>query len=239
MKKLLLLFTVLALIACKEGNRKNTSSNSKVEIVQQPPKVPKYKIIDEKISENAQSSKIIEYVVLNDNNTISKDVIKNVLLDVLVNNIGRDEFIYHNAPTVIAVYLFTSEKIAKNKSAWIGMAVKNPSSAFPSIRYNERKIKSIQGLSDGVKSEDEIALEKLQKYLKERGLELCSFNKKLESIELKSIHKADVKYPNFGKKHMDYYSMLIKKAYSKLKKKYDLDKSTLIKVMVFSSGYCN
>jgi hypothetical protein len=163
-----------------------------------------------------------------------------VALEIYRKNKNKDLFKNFNAPTVFGIYMFTSEEtLNSDKSSWICMLSKGPSDSEPKISFNDFKLKSLQGLNDNRKSEDEIALDDLNKYLKERGLELCSFYKQLGDMELECIHKADAKYPNYDyPEHGDYSDKLMKEERIKLMSKYDLVDSIFGRVAVFGMSYC-
>ena len=197
-----------------------------------------YEIFNEEKTETSNKAQLLEYVVYKDT-IYSEDLFKKVLLDVYDKNKDKNLFANHNAPAVFGVYLFTSKEVAeKDKSAWVAMLMKGPSDSEPRLSYNDFKIKSLQGLNDNIKSGDEIAYEKLIKYLDERNLELCSFNTQLINLESDCIHKADAKYPDYGLKHSDYSDKLIDEERKKMSKKYNLEDSIFIYVSVFAMNYC-
>jgi hypothetical protein len=142
-------------------------------------------------------------------------------------------------PTVVTVFLYTSEAASEHKESWLAMLTKTPDKTEPYISIQTLKFNSIVGLSDDKKSKDEIELEKLNKQLKERNLDLCGFSQQLKDMELDCIHKADKKYPDFGPKHGDYAKDLMEGERNKLKVKYNFKQSDIfIKVAVFAFSYC-
>lgn len=162
------------------------------------------------------------------------------MLDVYQKNKDNGVFETHSSATVFGVYLFTSKTmLEKDKGAWIATLTKLPKESEPDVSYKNLKIKALRGLNDTVKSEDEIALAKLNKYLKKRNLELCSFNQRLQDMELECIHKADAKHPNYDyPEHTDYVDKLEKEEREKLAKKYNLADSIFSRIGVFGMGYC-
>ena len=198
-----------------------------------------YEIINEEESETSNKAQLIEYVVYNDT-VYTESVLEEVLLDVYRNNKDKDLFDNFSAPTVFGAYVFTSREIFKSdKGAWICMLTKGPLDSEPSLSFNKFKLKSLQGLNDNIKSEDEIALDKLNAYLQERDLELCEFYEELGDMELDAIHKADAKYPDYDyPEHVDYSSKLMKEERLKLSTKYNLADSIFINVAVFGMSYC-
>ena len=224
--KFSLIVTLFILLAsCANDGKNNTSK--------------KYEIVNEENYETSNKAQLIEYAVYNDT-IYTENALKNVLLDVYKDNKDKDLFENFDAPTVFGVYVFTSKEILESdKSAWICMLIKGPSDSEPRLSFNDFKLKSLQGLNDNKKSEDEIALDKLNEYLQERGLELCSFYKQLGDMALECIHKADAKYPNYDyPKHGDYSAKLMKEEREKLSTKYDLADSIFTRVSVFGMSFC-
>jgi hypothetical protein len=216
---------LLLLISCGNESKNNLSD--------------KYVIVKEENYETSNKAQLIEYVVYKDT-VYTESALKNVADEIYKLNKDKDLFKNFNAPTVFGIYVFTSEEILESdKSAWICMLSKGPSDSEPRISFNDFKLKSLQGLNDNKKSEDEIALDDLNKYLLERGLELCSFYKQLGDMELECIHKADAKYPNYDyPEHSDYSDKLMKEERGKFATKYDLKDSIFVKVSVFGMSYC-
>lgn len=216
----------MLLVSC--NNNSSISSHS-----------PNYVIIEEERVETNGKAQLIEYVALKEE-SYSEENLKKVMLEVYYKNKDKDVFEKFDAATVFGVKVFTSEKIYKDdKSAWIAMLTKTLTHAEPSLSFNKRKIKSLSGLKDETKSKDEIILEKINNYLQERNLDLCSLNNHLGKIELDCIHKADAKYPNYDyPQHTDLTDKLIKQEREKLIKKYNLNDSIFIYVGVFSMSYC-
>lgn len=200
--------------------------------------VPKYEIVNEEKTETSNKAQLIEYVVYKDT-VYTQALLEKVLLDVYDKNKDRNLFANHDSPTVFGAYLFTSKEISeKNKSAWIAMLTKGPKDSEPRLLFNDLKIKSLQGLNDNIKSEDEVAYEKLTAYLEERNLELCSFHTQLQDMELDCIHKADAKYPDYGIKHNEYSQKLMEEEREKLAKQHNLADSIFTRVSVFAMSYC-
>lgn len=118
-------------------------------------------------------------------------------LESTLNNIYeayRHEGGYTNfsEPTVVAVYLFETEKLAKSDpSAWLGMLTKGPSDTKPYVSFNDFKVSASLDLKDKVLSKDEIQLAKIKKLLASRGVDMCDLNSTVNDIELNSIHVAD------------------------------------------------
>ena len=200
-------------------------------------KTTNYEIIKEEKNETSGKAELIEYVVYNDT-IYNEDVLKNIVLEVYEKNKDKDLFDNFDAPTVVNIYLYTSAESANEKSEWICMLSKSPLSPELDIRFNNLKTNSLSGLNNGEKDSSEIDYEKLQEYLKERDLELCSFYKQLGEMELESTHKADAKYPEFGKEHDKYVENIREEERKKLIQKHNLNDSIFTQVSVYGMSYC-
>lgn len=197
----------------------------------------KYEIISEVKKETGNKAQLLEYAVYKDT-IYTEGALKIVIMDIYNLNKNKKVFAKHNSATVLAVYLFASKDALKDKANWIAMLIKRPNSVEPEVTFNDLKINALRDVSNKVKSADEIELEKLKAYLKERDLELCAFSETLKKIELDNIHKADQKYPDYGDKHMAMVDRLDAESYGKLRKKYKLNEDMLSKVSVFAMAYC-
>jgi hypothetical protein len=196
-----------------------------------------YKVISEEKMETSYKAQLIEYVWYKDT-VYTEDALRNTILEIYNNNKDKNVFDTHDSPTVIATYLFTSKEAMKDKSEWIAMMIKGPNDTEPNVSYNRFKVTALNDLKDNIKSKDEIELDKLNAYLNERGLELCSLADQLKKLELDNIHKADAKYPDFGEEHMAMTERLDAQGYKKLRIKYRLSEDVFVKVSIFAGSYC-
>lgn len=252
MKRIILLLSIIATVvtlpACQEGQQ-DTAGTTRNEVdstpstpVEEPraanTKALKYSVYDKVKSETGNKAQVLLYAFLEEDADTETEL-ENTLKDLYEQN--KDEGGYQNfdKPTVVGVYLFTSEKLGRqDKSAWLGMLMKGPSDTEPRININSMKLKSQSALKDNETSEDERQLAALNKTLAKQGLELCSFSKLLGDIELECIHEADKKYPNYGMEHVDYVDKLNAVERNKLRKKYHLSADVFTKVNVFANVYC-
>lgn len=239
-----LLIVVLSLIFftnCKNDQKQpQSSATEKVSEIEKPPEKRKldYEVVNTDLTETKYKAQITKYVVYNDS-IFNKDALSDVLLEVYFSNRKAKDFKNFDEPTVVAVYIFTSEEQAKTeKDAWIAMLVKGPDDESPKLSYNDLKLKSLAGLNDKVKSKDEIALDNLNEYLEKRNVTLCDLYKQFGSYELNNIHKADAKYPNFGKEHTAYVKELDKADKKRIMTKYKLADSIFTQTIVYGMGYC-
>tara|TARA_R110002051_G_C8618531_1_gene482921 strand:- start:63 stop:803 length:741 start_codon:yes stop_codon:yes gene_type:complete len=238
---LIIVLSVLIFTNCKNEPKENTSYGiekvAEKEYISEKKKLD-YEVVNRDILETTNKAQIIHYVVYNDS-IFTKDALSEVLLEVYFRNRKAKVFKNFDEPTVNAVYVFTSKEQAETeKSAWISMLVKGPNDKSPKLTYNEQKLKGLAGLTDKVKSEDEIALDNLNSYLKKKNVNLCDLYKQFSSYELKNIKKADAKYPDYGKKHMDLVTKLNESDKKQIVGKYKLADSIYTQTIVFGNIYC-
>jgi hypothetical protein len=198
-----------------------------------------YVIFDVQLLEVHNKAQVLVYAHLTQQELETKAHLENALTEIYErykDTIGFEKFA---RPTVVGIYLYTSEKLGKqNKAGWIGMLLKGPGDAAPNIRIDDLKFGSQTSLEANEGTEDEIEFEKLNKVLFERGLELCSFHKRLSEIESACIHKADQKHPGYGLQHQVYADELQAEATKEICRVHDLNDEILTKVNVFASAYC-
>lgn len=188
--------------------------------------------------ENDYKAQLKIYAFIN-SDSISEDDIRNTLKVILSNSSTEGQFKNYLAPTNIGVYLYTSEEKSKlMDSDWIGMLMKLPNKTEPNITINEMKLNSLVNLQDGEKTNDEIMLEKLEQYFKERNTDLCSLYEKLNQLELESIKQADKKYPDFGDENLNYSTKWYENEKSKVFNKNKINDSLTTYILVFGSNYC-
>ncbi len=204
---------------------------------EQPKSNIKYEVLNETKYETGYKAQLVEYAFYKDT-VYTKEALTNTVMEIYNLNRNKDVFENHDSPTVVGVYLFTSKEAIKDKADWIAMLSKSPNDTEPIVSFNQFKLTALANLSDNIKSEDEIQLEKLKSYLKKRGLDLCTLSDMLKKLELDNIHKADAKYPDYGEKHMAMIDRLDAQSYRLLKKKYNLNEDMLSKVSIFAMSYC-
>jgi hypothetical protein len=240
---LLIFIFLLVFSNCKNKTQvdNNVSTSTKTSVVDTQTvnkNLLTYKIQNKEKSETNNKAQLKIYAYLTTELT-TKEELENTINKIYLENKNESGYKKFNNPTVIAIYLFTSENKAKEMSdQWIAMLSIGPNDVQPHISIDDLKFKSQSGLADNNKSKDEIELERLNKYLQKRGLELCALHKQLRDMELDCIHKADKQFPNFGTKHDDYSEKLMKTERNKLKKKYKLSDDIFINVSVFGTSYC-
>lgn len=235
--KTLLMAVAFALITTSCGTSNREQETEQMEIISES-KTLEYEIIDRQKSETSNKAQIKVLAYLKEDPTNKNDLEKTI---EKIYNENKKESSYKNfsEPTVVAVYLFSSEKSAKESpESWVAMLQKGPRDTEPRISINDFKLNALSGLNDDKKSKDEIALDSLNNFLSKRNLELCSFSKQIAALELEAIHKADKKYPDYGNEHQEYAEKLMESDRAKLKKQYKLEDDILISVNVFAMSYC-
>lgn len=238
MKKLFIYVLLIFLcIGCTNSNLQEESKEQIKKTVEQSQKKNNFEIIDEVKSETVGKAQLIEYAIYTDT-IYTTAALESTLMDIYNEHKDKRVFENHETATVIAVYLFTSKQIYKDKAEWIAMLIKSPNSDQPNISFNNFKITALNNLSDNVKSKDEIELDKLKAYLKKRGLDLCQLSDLIKKTELDNIHRAKAKYPDYGNKHMAMIDRLDEEFYNNLKRKYKISKNMLSKVSIFAMSYC-
>lgn len=238
MKKLFVYVLLFSLgIGCINSNLQEESKEQTKKNVVHKPKKYNFEIIEDIKSETTGKAQLLEYAIYTDT-IYTRAALESAVMDIYYQNKDRRVFENHETATVIGVYLFTSKEAYKDKADWIAMLIKSPNSDRPDISFNDSKITALDNLTDGVKSKDEIELEKLKAYLKNRGLDLCKLSDLIKKAELDNIHKADTKYPDYGNEHMAMVDRLDAEFYSNLKRKYRISENMLNKVVVFAMSYC-
>lgn len=201
------------------------------------PKTNKYEILKEESDETSGKAELVEYAVYKDS-TYTKEALEEVIMDIYNANHEKNVFKQHDAPTVFGIYLYTSQHAADDKAGWIAMLMQTPGQSTPDISYNDRKIAALSGQQDKVESEDEVEFKKLNAYLKERGLELCSLAELMKKTHVDNIHKADAQFPDYGDKHMAMIDTLNAQSDRELMQKYNMDEDMLGNVAIYALSYC-
>ncbi len=197
-----------------------------------------YEILVTEPYETSGKAQVKSYAYLK-SDTVSNDNLRATLNEIYSTMKSYNNFKNFSAPTVIAIYLYTSKDKAKNmQEAWIGMLSKTPSDNEPRISIDEMKLSALAGTQDKTKSDDEKKLEELKTYFKKRNTDLCYVYKTLYDLEGESIKQADKKYPDFGIEHSNYSSKWYKIEKAKIFKKYKIDDSLSTYITVFGMNYC-
>lgn len=208
--KLTFIFAILSLILT---NCRNNSTDRK-----EATQLLKYSILDEDIYDIPLKTQISLNVLIEDS-TINKENIKDLLKHLYDKTIRRSGFKYHNNPTNIFIYAFTTTDKAKSgMGQWVGMISKGHSENLPSINISDLQLNAI----------NEIEVNKWHLTYIQRQ-EIWS---KIIHLEDKSQLEADKKYPldHAGitfkdiKKNSELMKSLKKKYEKELAKEYHVEK---------------
>lgn len=226
--------------SCDNNTTENTSTvdtttTAKSETTAKP--LP-YEIVKTEPYETNRKAQVKGYAYLKSDD-VTRDNLQATLNDIYSSLKSYNNFENFSAPTVIAVYLYTSKDKANNmQEAWIGMLSKTPSDNEPRISIDDMKLTALSGQNDDAKSEDEKKYEELSTYFKKRNTDLCTIYKTLYDLEGESIKQADIKYPNFGTEHAAYSTKWYKAEKAKVFKKYKIHDSLSTYITVFGMNYC-
>ncbi len=189
--------------------------------------LPKYTILDEEISDIPLKTQVSLKVLVS--GTISDGSLRALLQNLYSTYSTKTGFKYHNSPTNIYIYLFTSKERADSDMQWIGMLAKSPMYDVPDIRINERQIAQL-----GKKPEVKFGLteDKRKQIWKE-----------MVKAEDRAWAEADKRYPpkvehskavfmeQLGK-HSDLNDKLTDKYYDEIARKYGLTREQLNDIAV-------
>lgn len=133
--KLTFIFTILSFILTNCGN---TPTNR-----QETSQLLKYSILNEDIYDIPLKTQISLNVLIEDS-TINKENIRSLLEHLYKKTINRSGFKYHDNPTNIFIYAFTSKDKAKSgMGQWVGMISKGYSENLPSINISDIQLNAI------------------------------------------------------------------------------------------------
>jgi hypothetical protein len=198
-----------------------------------------YAIFDVQRLEVHDKAQVLVYAYLTQQKVATKEELERALTEIYQQYQDTVGFRRFKRPTVVSVSLFMSEELGKqNKAAWIGSLTKGPKDAEPILTIDVQKLEDLRAWEANEWTESTIAYEKLNRSLFHRGLELCSFNKRLGEIERECKRKADVRYPDFSVEHTPYVDELLAAATNEIKVVHHLDDELLHSVHVFARVHC-
>jgi len=194
-------------------------------------------ILNEEVTDEFYGPRLMEYALYNDS-IYTKAALENVLNYIYAKAKSKKLLNYKQTAKIIGIYLFASEEAYESdRSSWVAMLVKAPKDDYPKITFSMKQL-ALEGLDNIAKSVDEIELDRLNKILKSRGLEMCSFTRIIDKINTENITKADKKYPDFGLDHMEYVDKPDNALYNKMMRKYKLSDKDLSRIIFFALVYC-
>ena len=191
--KHILYFTLLAtLISCgnnKSADEKQSTASESVTTETPIEKFSAYKILRTEPYESGSKAQVKCYAYLT-TDTITKDRLSATLIKIYFGLRNYKNFKNFSAPTVIGIYLFTSEDKAANMTeSWIAMLSKSPSDNQPTIRFDDMKLSALESGKGKEKSVDDLLYEKMNESFKKHNTDLCSIYRTLYDIEEKQSNK--------------------------------------------------
>ncbi len=229
------------LVSCGNNNpaeEKQSATSESIVTVTTVEEFASYEILKTEPYESSSKAQVKCYAYL------TTDTITKAKLEGTVNKIYSGLQDYSNfknfaAPTVIAIYLYTSADKATNMTeSWISMLNKSPSDNQPRISFDDMKLSALESGKSKEKSADDLMYEKVNESFKKHNTDLCSIYKTLYDIEDQTIRQADEKYPDYGVEHSEYQSKLYKQEKNKIFKKYNINDTLSSYITVFGMSYC-
>ena len=237
-RQILYFLLLTGLMSCGDNKSAyNSTITENVSAITQEP-FASYKILRTEPYETSRKAQVKCYAYLT-TDTVSNDKLSATLTKIYNGLQSYSDFKNFSSPTVIAIYLFTSQDKATNMTdSWIAMLSKSPSDNQPRISFNDLQVKALEGSKDNEKTSDEKKYDELTEYLKKRNTNLCFIYKTLYDLEGTTIKQADIKYPNFGVEHSEYQRKLYRQEKKKLFNKYSINDTLSSYITVFGISYC-
>jgi len=104
----------------------------------QNPAALNYQILDEETSDTPIKTQVVLKLLVS--GEITQDGLRKLLGDSYREIVARTGFQYHESPTNVYVYAYTSEERAESGDLWIAMLNKNHSDSNPTISVNQRQL---------------------------------------------------------------------------------------------------
>ena len=179
-----------------------------------PPKViiPSYRVLNEEIYDVPAKTQVEINIIVT--GKITEAGLRALLNQIYSSTKQRRGFKYHDSPTAIYIFAYTSKERAESGTGqWIAMLQKAHAAAGPTIQINERQIAQIS-----VKPEKRFGLSE------ETRMEIW---KQIVLIESRSLDEAEVKYPYNIEKRGEYWERLQNRYEDDLAKKYGISRKHL------------
>lgn len=187
---LILLASVFVFINCSSDSTEGIETTEVIETTEKDEKIVetgtsknllKHSVLNEEVDDNIAKTQVAVDILLQDK-IISEEGIRNLLNELYDQIKNRTGFRYHDHPTAIYIYAYSSrEKADSGMGQWVGMLSKNHDDTKPQIRISETQLRAV----------NIIAEEKFEFKEEERQ----KIWKKIAKIELKAQGGADHKYP--------------------------------------------
>jgi len=175
----------------------------------------KYTILNEDVYDAAVKTQVTLSVLVS--GEISEAGLKSLLNQLYSSTKARKGFKYHDSPTSIYIYIYTSKERAESGMAqWIAMLQKAHADTKPTININERQLAQL-----GAEPEERFGLSE------EKRKEIW---KELILIEDRAMKEAEKQYPKQWEKEIEMQRRLIDENKNKLAEKYELAPEQLEKI---------
>ena len=176
---------------------------------------PKYVILDEDVYDAPIKTQVTLSVLVS--GEISEAGLKNLLNQLYSSTKARKGFKYHDSPTSIFIYAYTSKERAESRGRmWIAMLHKAHAETKATININERQLAQL-----GAEPEERFGLSE------EKRKEIW---KELILIEDRAMKEAEKQYPKQWEKEIEMQGRLIDENKNKLAEKYELAPEQLEKI---------
>ena len=177
----------------------------------------KYIILDEDVYDAPIKTQVTLSVLVS--GEISEAGLKTLLNQLYSSTKARKGFKYHDSPTSIYIYAYTSKERAESGMAqWIAMLQKAQAETKPTININERQLAQL-----GAEPEERFGLSE------EKRKEIW---KELILIEDRAMKEAEKRYPEQWEKEIEMQRRLIDENENKLAEKYELSPDQLGKISI-------
>jgi len=188
-----------------------------VSIEEKKPATLEYTILNEDVYDAPIKTQVELNILLS--GEISETGLKTLLNQLYSSTKARKDFKYHDCPTNIYIYAFTSKERAESgMGQWIAMLQKSPGDAKATISINERQIAQL-----GSKPEERFGLSE------EERKEIW---KELVLVEDRAMEEALEEYPEQFEKQAEMEMRLIDDYKNKLSEKYELTREQLQEISV-------
>ncbi len=175
----------------------------------------KYTILDEDVYDAPVKTQVTLSVLVS--GEISEAGLKNLLNQLYSSTKARKGFKYHDSPTSIYIYAYTSKERAESGMAqWIAMLQKAHAETKSTTNINERQLGQL-----GAEPEERFGLSE------EKRKEIW---KELILIEDRAMKEAEKQYPKEWEKEIEMQRRLIDENENKLAEKYELTPEQLEKI---------
>jgi len=232
---LILLIQILTFTSCgRQESPKSQEKKAETQTtpVQQPQvALPEYSILNEDINDTPLKTQITLNILVS--GEISKTNLTNLLNELYSKTQDRTGFKYHNRPTHIGIYAYTSKEYAQaGLGQWIAMLLKIGENVKPEITINERQISQL-----GAKPEAKFGLSEDKR--RQIWDELIKAERRADSETEQRYPLPDPLEPNYSasyagkqvEKQGKLRSFLREKYESEIAKKYGLTSKQLNKIV--------